>query len=490
MQKSNQKQSLSAPNKQSKKNEKDLVQLKEKPKGSLPKKASTTVKPRPVAPAVKVVHRASPAPVPPRVIVTKVPAGPSKRRAFTLPLSAPVTPKPASIVPLTIEEEDGEDTHRAYNYDPDDPASKEDIEKILDEFHRNRLLHAWDFTNTGLGISGSLLNAWNSWVNTGDDRGILSSMHGMSGNDAKTVLSHLFTGGHSTRTKGEFARLASMTHFAPASIGTTIKGSTGVQVSAWTHPDYGPAVKMSAKIPIAVVRQTAGALTVSQLGTANWILNGLKIGPDSIGGRAASLAAFWSRWSGDRFDIDYIPGVPTSAPGSIILASTNDPAASPASIGTVEAALQCQPSVMTPVWQPSSLRVRGHAEDPLLYTEATTADGSDEARFTAMGLLVVVGIGLDTTQLTPQYLGCITVTFEFDLFSPVPNNGITKFVDLQRSIGAYNSEHLMDVLNDPIQRDRILEFLGVDTGPQTPAEVKLTQYLRDYKAHIKLITKK
>lgn len=407
--------------------------------------------------------------------VVQVPSkGTTKPMAWKLPMGALSSPKPLELPESPSRTLKPPVPVPSYTGDDNDIDKDSDLEWILNEYHRQRPL-TWDFSEAYGTISNSVMSAWNHYASTGDERDLVAALHGMHDEDARHLVKSLYN--HvpgKPLVKSDFIKRNS----APVAFSSELKGSTGVSVTAFNHKTYGPAIHMEAKIPIGYIRNVFGTCTATPLGTAGWISNSIKVGPDSLGGRAASLAALWSRWGGDHFKFDYIPGCATSTPGSLVLYFTNDPTSNPALIGTIETALQCQPSVMNSAWAPSQLIAHGHPEDPLLFTEGTTADGGDESRLTCMGLFGVVGVGLDPTP-SSSFLGTITVCFALDLYSPVPNNGITAFVDLQREIGAYNSEHLVRMLLDPITRNRFLELTKVIQGPMSYVDDHIAARLRD-----------
>jgi len=240
--------------------------------------------------------------------------------------------------------------------------------------------------------------------------------------------------------------------------------------------DFGPAINIKTKIPIAYLRNNAGVLNVTALGTANWVSNSLRLGPDSIGGRAAAMASLFSRWEGHHFEVQYTPGCPSSTTGMIAHGITTDPNFNPALAGDLGSILQLQPSEMCNIWTSSKIRITGHQDDEILYTDSSTPGPVDDARLEDMGRYMIIATGLDPAL--SQFLGTLVLCMDLDLYSPCPDNGVTLASLLRRKLGAVDYQSLMQALNDPVNLGLVLETLHLVHPQVTKASKAMVTLLK------------
>jgi hypothetical protein len=258
---------------------------------------------------------------------------------------------------------------------------------------------------------------------------------------------------------------------APVAEGCQIIGGKQMTIKSYTDRELGPAINLRTQIPIGTLRNNLGTLQVAALGTANWVNNSIRLGPDDLGGRSAALAALYSRWRAHHYMISYIPGCPSTTTGMLAMGISTDPDFDEATAGSMGTILQLQPSRMGNIWTPCEIKLDEHQDGAALYTDGNAVAGAvNDERLTNAGKLMVIATGLDPS-LSGEFLGTLVCCVDFSLYSPNPSNGVTIAAILRRDMGHANFEKFMSTLIKPGNLEVATHALGL----YDPDKVKMIQ---------------
>lgn len=242
--------------------------------------------------------------------------------------------------------------------------------------------------------------------------------------------------------------------------------------------DFGPGIRVTGRQLLCEIKDSTTASTIldASLNSADIFLstgvlagpglpgNILKLSPDYLNLRLATISQLYSRWRFVDAKILYTPACSTTTAGSFAIGFSEDVGIA-AAVGTAAgmtfaATTQLSHSNLCQYWSPLEFDIRAGGDDEFLFTEVSETIGSPVAaeRQTCHGL---VSVFPSTTTGFATALGTLWITYDIILADPSPSYALATAYGLQKQIGESNAAIVMKYLMaNPVLLAEILKDSG------------------------------
>lgn len=271
---------------------------------------------------------------------------------------------------------------------------------------------------------------------------------------------------------------------APPAIAYSTSGQLRPQhatVVGSIHTDFGPGIRITGRQLMCNIGESSG-ITTSLFSTDTSAISGatifsaagvpvstvllpnggnvLKLSPDFLNLRLATIAQLYSRWKFVNFRVLYTPSVSTTTPGNFTVGFSEDVGTAALQTLSYATTTQMARSNICQYWAPLEFDVSGGGDDEFLYTESGTGGSATTAdRQTCHGLLSVFP---NTNGSIGQTYGTLWCSYDIVLADPSPSYGLAVTYLLKQQIGDNNLALVTKyLLANPVLLAEIMASAGV-----------------------------